>query len=79
MLWVTDGTETGTEMLKEIKTSLNGAVPRGLTLRSGEHYFAVNNSTSGEVFWMTDDNGKSTIMVNNINYDLERIALLVLR
>jgi len=53
-LWTSDGTASGTAILKDINPSTNNADPRELVVVNGTLYFTANNGTNGRELWQTD-------------------------
>jgi ELWxxDGT repeat protein len=65
-LWVTDGTEAGTMMLKNINP--NGASsPHNLTVMNGTLFFTADNGSDGRELWKTNGTSSGTQLVKNIN------------
>jgi len=67
-LWVTDGTENGTQMVKDInstalKTSSTIIYP---TVFAGKLYFCANDGEHGAELWVTDGTESGTQMVKDI-------------
>ena len=69
-LWISDGTETGTQVLKEMTpptgVSLSFNSPSYLSSDKSTLYFTVNNATSGYELWKTDGTTSGTMMVKDI-------------
>lgn len=70
-LWVSDGTEAGTEMVKDINpgtgSSRNCFWNCSWTIADGILYFAASDGTNGRELWMSDGSETGTAMINNIN------------
>lgn len=71
-LWVTDGTEAGTKLLKDIATgSKNGrpndSSPQDLTVIGSTLYFTADDHTNGRELWSTDGTTAGTKLVKDIN------------
>ena len=70
-LYVTDGTLTGTSMIKEINeggipvSQFNSAISH--TWHNDVLYFALDDGIHGKEFWRTDGTEEGTIMVKDIN------------
>ena len=77
-LWVTDGTETGTRMVKEINPTGDGGV-QGLQVVGGKLYFRGSNGTSGEELWVTDGTSGGTRLVKDINIADSRLLPIGIR
>lgn len=65
-LWVTDGTEAGTELVKDINSN-NPAFPENFMEYNGRLYFATYGRGLGTKVWSTD--GTETGTVLSINMD----------
>jgi len=64
-LWITDGTETGTSMVKKINAT-GGSDPEGF-VRLGDHwFFAADDGNNGTELWKTDGTEAGTVMVKDI-------------
>lgn len=69
--WVTDGTEEGTYMIKDINpdgpyTPVSDR-PSDLTEYNGKLYFYATDGTHGKELWVTDGTEEGTYMVKDIN------------
>lgn len=65
-LWVSDGTDVGTKLFKDINPAAGeGSDIYNLTVANGKLYFTANNGTTGEELWVSD--GTTTQMVKEIN------------
>ena len=71
-LWRTDGTSSGTWMVKDIRS---GIASSGLTLdistksavfQNGFLYFSANDGIHGNELWRTDGTSSGTVLVNDI-------------
>ena len=65
-LWESDGTETGTVMVKDINLSGDGS-PEHLSALGGSLYFAANDGYHGVELWKSDGTETGTVMVKDIN------------
>jgi len=65
-LWKSDGTETGTVMVKDIFAGSSGSVPYFLTNVNGTLYFGANNGTNGVELWKSDGTQTGTVIVKDI-------------
>lgn len=66
-LWRTDGTVTGTVMVKDINPGPTGSNPKELTLVNGIVYFYADDGTNGQELWRSDGTAAGTYIVANIN------------
>ena len=64
-LWVSDGTEDGTEMVKDIATGPTSSNPQYLTVVNGKLYFAATDGSSDIELWESDGTAAGTKMVLN--------------
>lgn len=65
-LWVSDGTEAGTQLLKDIHPT-NSSYPDYLTVLGDRLYFSAGNDVNGTELWVTDGTEDGTKMVKDIN------------
>jgi ELWxxDGT repeat protein len=65
-LWVSDGTLSGTELVKDINPTA-GSIPGSLTTFNGRVYFAATTPTDGRELWKSDGTLMNTVLVENIN------------
>ncbi len=65
-LWVSDGTASGTKMLKDINTSGAGAEPFNLTPCGNQLFFIADDSDHGQELWVTDGTESGTRLVKDI-------------
>jgi len=67
-LWRTDGTLSGTQMVKDIFPGPNSssAFPHKLVEVAGIVYFAANDGTSGTELWRSDGSEAGTFLVKDI-------------
>lgn len=63
-LWSTDGTEAGTQMVKDINPGDAHADPRFLTVYNNQLYFIGYDYINGSKLWVTDGTYDGTSMVN---------------
>jgi len=65
-LWKSDGTESGTVLLKDIRPGAEGSRPSGLAVVGGTLYFAADDGTSGEELWKSDGTALGTERVADL-------------
>jgi ELWxxDGT repeat protein len=65
-LWVTDGTEAGTRLVKDANPGATSSSPRNLTDVAGTLYFTANASFSGVELWKTDGTTAGTAKVTDV-------------
>jgi len=67
-LWISDGTTSGTQLLKNFPVNANGSsVPAGFKVLNNKVYFVVNDSLHGNELWASDGTASGTQMVIDIN------------
>lgn len=70
-LWITDGTEEGTVMLKDLRAGEYGSSPEELTPFKDMVYFTARDSADNRELWVTDGTPDGTRKVLEINPDPE--------
>ena len=65
-LWVTDGTEAGTRILRDLCPGSCDGAPQSLTPFGGGVLFAGNDSVAGTELWFTDGTPEGTRLVKDI-------------
>ena len=65
-LWITDGTEEGTELLKDINSGTGGSSATNFTAVGDKVYFSANDGTNGSELWVTDGTNGGTIMLKDV-------------
>jgi ELWxxDGT repeat protein len=66
-LYVSDGTNAGTTLLKDIRVGGQGSSPSYLTNIGGTIYFTANDGDHGYELWKTDGTTNGTVLVKDIN------------
>ncbi|MCR8556177.1 T9SS type A sorting domain-containing protein [Mucilaginibacter sp. BJC16-A38] len=66
-LWKSDGTNSGTTLVKDIATGPAGSSPANLTVYNGKVYFAANDGVHGNELWVSDGTPAGTKMFADIN------------
>jgi ELWxxDGT repeat protein len=67
-LWKTDGTQSGTVMVKDIQPGINASSsPINLCASNDVLYFAAYNSTYGYELWKSDGTENGTVLVKDVN------------
>lgn len=69
-LWRTDGTLTGTTMVKDIFSGAGDSYPNNFSKANlnGFMYFCANNGTDGTELWKSDGTVLGTTLVKNISF-----------
>lgn len=62
-LWVSDGTPSGTMMLKDIEPGASSSTPHNMVEVNGKVYFAATTSSTGTELWVSDGTAAGTNMV----------------
>lgn len=65
-LWITDGTENGTFMVKDINPD-GDSQPSQLTYLGDSIYFSANNGSHGRELWKSDGTLIGTVLVADVN------------
>jgi ELWxxDGT repeat protein len=67
-LWKTDGTATGTVLVKDINPGLPGSFPGSYFFNlGGRLIFPATEATTGNEWWVTDGTGPGTSLLKDIN------------
>ena len=66
-LWKSDGTASGTMMVKDINNGSGGSYPTDFTAIGNTLYFRANDGTNGYELWKSDGTPNGTMMVKDIN------------
>ena len=73
-LYITDGTEAGTKMVKDINPGSSDASPRYLVALNGKLYFQADDGSHGVELWESDGTEAGTKMVADIYVGAESSA-----
>ena len=65
-LWVSNGTATGTVMVKDIRVGSLSSSPSELTCCNGRVFFRAFNSTSGHELYVSDGTPAGTVLLKDI-------------
>ena len=65
-LWTSDGTATGTKMVKDIVSGGGSSAPRELTVAGGKLFFRAFTALHGEELWRSDGTGAGTTRLRDI-------------
>ncbi|MGB0787857.1 MAG: ELWxxDGT repeat protein, partial [Candidatus Poseidoniaceae archaeon] len=66
-LWKTDGTASGTVLVKDIRSGSSSSSPNGFRAVGDTLYFYADDGTHGYELWKTDGTASGTVMVKDIN------------
>jgi ELWxxDGT repeat protein len=64
-LYITDGTASGTTLVKDIRPGM-ASYPSNLLNINGTVFFTANDGTNGEELWKTDGTAAGTVLVKDI-------------
>lgn len=65
--WVSDGTEAGTHLLKDVRSGMGDSFPKNLTDVAGELYFTVGDTSNGFALWRSDGTEQGTVLVRRLS------------
>ena len=66
-LWISDGTESGTNLLKDINPGSGGSSPRGFAqLPNGRVVFFADDGEHGQELWVTDGTAAGTTLLRDM-------------
>jgi len=65
-LWITDGTVSGTKLLKDINPGAGSSTPTNIEVSGGKVFFAANDGSAGIELWVTDGTSEGTVMVKDV-------------
>ena len=65
-LWQSDGTTTGTVLVKDIAPGATWSAPSNLTVVNGTLFFTANDGTRGVELWKSDGTTAGTVQVKDI-------------
>ena len=70
-LWKTDGTASGTSMVKDINSGAPSSYPASneyvMVAIGSTLYFAADDGSNGVELWKSDGTSSGTILIKNIN------------
>jgi len=70
-LWKTDGTQTGTVMIKDLFAGPNSSSPHELTRVDDRVFFVATTPDAGQELWVSDGTDVGTVRVKDINPGLQ--------
>jgi uncharacterized repeat protein (TIGR01451 family) len=65
-LWVSDGTEAGTALVRDIMPGSDSSDPGNLVARDGAVYFSAKDGTRGIELWRSDGTAAGTFLIKDI-------------
>ncbi|PZU83602.1 MAG: hypothetical protein DI529_12375 [Chryseobacterium sp.] len=65
-LWVTDGTEQGTSLVKDLFPGSSSSFPEKMVVYGGKLYFLMSNTGGARQFWETDGTESGTKLVTSL-------------
>ena len=66
-LWVTDGTDAGTSLVKDINAGAPGSSPKEFNVFGNTIFFIADDGTHGIELWKSDGTTGGTVLVKDIN------------
>jgi len=66
-LWKSDGTDTGTVLIKDINPGIANSNVMNMVYYNGKIYFSADDGTNGREIWVTDGTANGTFMLRDIN------------
>ena len=66
-LYISDGTQAGTYLLKDIKPGIAGSDPTYFMFFQNKMYFTAEDGTSGRELWVTDGTSAGTMLFKDLN------------
>ncbi|QCS48013.1 hypothetical protein FEK30_00335 (plasmid) [Picosynechococcus sp. PCC 11901] len=66
-LWVSDGTEAGTQLVKDINPGSDWSSPQYLKTVEDRLFFTAENGVNGRELWVSDGTATGTQLIKNIN------------
>ncbi|MBH8578183.1 DUF4347 domain-containing protein [Nostocaceae cyanobacterium CENA369] len=67
-LWKSDGTESGTVLIKDINSGSASSLPSNFRNVNGILYFTANDGIHGDELWKSDGTTAGTALVKDINF-----------
>ncbi|MCY1017757.1 ELWxxDGT repeat protein [Pyxidicoccus sp. MSG2] len=67
-LWTSDGTEAGTQLLKDLRPGAESSAPSDFVVMGGVIYFTADDGSSGRELWRTDGTASGTVLVKDIAF-----------
>lgn len=65
-LWVTDGTDAGTTLVKDIKTGTGNSYPQNFSVIGNTIYFSADDGTHGTELWKTNGTTAGTTLLKDV-------------
>ena len=65
-LWKSDGTESGTVRVRDIRNGVKGSLPRDFAGANGRVLFTAYSDEFGRELWATDGTGQGTVLVKDL-------------
>ncbi|WP_040278277.1 ELWxxDGT repeat protein [Psychroserpens damuponensis] len=73
-LWKSDGTESGTILVKNINPSSSSNATNFIDI-NGTLFFTANDGTNGQELWKSDGTESGTVLVKNINQNSNQSSI----
>lgn len=65
-LWVTDGTDAGTALVKDIKPGAGNSYPQNFSVIGNTIYFSADDGAHGIELWKTDGTANGTVLFKDV-------------
>ncbi len=66
-LWISDGTTTGTTMLRDIEPGNGSSFPKPIACLKNKLIFRATTTTNGEELWISNGTSAGTVLLKDIN------------
>jgi ELWxxDGT repeat protein len=65
-LWATDGSDTGTKLIKDIRVGTGSSIPQHFFVFNNKVYFTANDGTHGKEVWVSNGTTTGTVLLKDI-------------
>lgn len=77
-LWITDGTTTGTRLVKDIYSGIQSSNPSELIQLNGKVLFKASNASNGTELWITDGTNAGTTLLKEFRAGMDSTDIKML-